>query len=133
MGFGTSWSAIAFAENSAPTKTKNGPRKLRAVLILFLRFELGELDLAVIVTVTVMVVVKVTVYDVAGVIAMRNGFMSASCAMSMTCVVSTASVTGTATIKGMLVYMIAMLMMKVTIMQVIYMITVLNSSVSAGI
>ena len=100
---------------------------------MFLRFELGELDLAVIVAVTVMVVVKVTVYDIAGVIAMRNGFMSASCAMSVTCIVRTTGVTGTATIKGMLVYVITMLMMEVTIMQVIYMITVLNSSVSAGI
>jgi hypothetical protein len=96
-------------------------------------YELGEFDLAVIVAMSIMVMMEVTVNDVAGVIAMRNGFVSASGAMCMFGVMGRAGMTGAATIKGMLVYVIVMLMMKVSIMQVIYVIAMLNCCVSAGI
>lgn len=93
---------------------------------------LGEFDLAVIVAMSIMVMMKVTVYDVTCVIAVRNGFVSASGAMCVSSIMGTTGMTGAATIEGMLVYVIIMLMMEVSIMQVIYVVTMLNCCVSAG-
>jgi hypothetical protein len=95
--------------------------------------ELGEFDLAVIVTMTVMMVVKVTFYEVAGVIAMRNSFVSTSGTMFVSGIVSGAAMTSATTIDGVLIDVIVMLMMEVSIMQVVYVIAMLDGCVSAGI
>jgi len=92
---------------------------------------LGELHLAVIVAVTFMAVMKVTFYEVVGVIAVRNSFVSAAFAMFVIGSVTSARVS-TAAIEAMLIDVIAVLMVKVTIMQIVDVVAVLYCGVSAG-
>lgn len=82
-----------------------------------------------VITVTIVMMVKVTFYEVAGVIAMRNSFVSAFFAVHVAGLVSLACVLTT---ESVLVYMITMLMVEVTIMKVISVITMLDCCVSAG-
>ncbi|MDZ4833876.1 MAG: hypothetical protein SGJ27_08860 [Candidatus Melainabacteria bacterium] len=82
---------------------------------------------------TIMMMVEVTFYQVAGVIAVRNSFVSASSAMLVSGIVSCAAVTSAATIDGVLIYVIIMLMMKMSIVQIIYVIAMLDGCVAAAI
>lgn len=74
-------------------------------------------------------VMEVAINKVVNMIAMRNGFVSALFSMNMTGVM-TAAAMSTAAIETMLVDMIAMLMMKVSIMEIIDVIAVRHSRVT---
>lgn len=77
-----------------------------------------------------MVMMKVTINEIAGVIAVRNGFVSAVLTVNVSGFMTFAGVVAAAEL--MLVYMIAVLMMEVTIVEIVSVISVLNSSMPAG-
>jgi hypothetical protein len=85
----------------------------------------GELDRAVIITVIAMRMMKVAVDQIVDVIAVRHRFVSAARPVHVACIMGTAGVAWRtlvrifrAHLKFVLVYMIAMRMMQVTVMQV---------------
>jgi hypothetical protein len=98
----------------------------------------GELKRAVVITVIAMRMMKVAVDQIVDVIAMRHRFVSAARPVNMACIMGAAIVARRtlirifrADIKPVLVYMIAMRMMQVPIMQVIDMIAVFDGRVPA--
>jgi len=91
---------------------------------------LAQIYFTVVIAVTVMVMMKVTVNEIAGVIAVRNSFVSAIFTVNMACFVSLAGVVAAAEL--MLVNVITVLMMEVTIVEVISVISVLDGSMPAG-
>lgn len=85
-----------------------------------------------VVAVTVVAVMKVALDDIVGVIAVRNSFVTAAGTMYVISSVTCAAVTGAA-IEMMLINVIAVLMMKMSIMKVVYVVTVLDGGMSAGV
>ena len=90
---------------------------------------LAQVYLSVVIAVTIMMMVKVTINEIAGVIAMRNSFVSTIFTVNMACLVAFAGVVAAAEL--MLVYMVAVLMMKMSIMEIVRVIAMLNRCMSA--
>lgn len=87
-----------------------------------------------IVAVTAVAVVQVTIDDVVNVIAVRNSFVSAAFAVHVTSFVVAAGMSagaGAGVIECALVYVVAMLAMKMSIMNVVDVIAMLNGGMSA--
>ncbi|MBX9668744.1 MAG: hypothetical protein K2X93_14045 [Candidatus Obscuribacterales bacterium] len=114
-----------------PKHTKQSDPPVRRVAFeLFVYLKSGEFYFAMIVAVPFMRMMKMSIYQVINVIAMGNGFVSAFLSMNVS-VIMTGAVVATATIEAVLVDMISMLMMKMTIMEIVDMIAMRHSSVSA--
>jgi hypothetical protein len=79
---------------------------------------------------TIMMMVEVTVDEIADVVAMWNSFVSTIFAVNVTFFMTFARMS--AALESMLVYVVTMLIMEVPIMKVISVIAVLNRSVSAA-
>lgn len=90
---------------------------------------LAQVYLTVVIAVTIMVMMKVTINEIAGMIAVRNSLVPAIFTVNMACFVAFAGVI--ATTELVLIYMIAVLMMEMSIMQIVRMIAVLNRCMSA--
>lgn len=91
---------------------------------------LAQVYLTVVIAVTIMVMMKVTINEIAGMIAVRNSLVPAIFTVNMACFVAFAGVVAAAEL--MLVDVIAVLMMEVTIVEIVCVISVLNSSMPAG-
>lgn len=108
--------------NARITRIKRPERRFQSLL--------SERYLTVVIAVTIVMVVQVTFDEIAGVVAMRHSFVTAIFTVHVTIFVTFARMT--IAIQRMLVNVVTMLVMEVTIMQIISVVAMLNSSMSAA-
>lgn len=82
-----------------------------------------------VIAVTIVMMVQVTFYEITGVITMRDSLMTTIFTMHVTGLVS---FTGMLAAKSMFIYMVAMLVMQMSVMQIVRVVAVLDRSVTAG-